>query len=81
MSAAYLVTTPNPAYNGKVLGIKFANGKAVVAEQTLSPKLGRTVEQVAISLRDDFGYTVTPLGETPVIPEAAELLADKKKGK
>ncbi|CAK0772585.1 hypothetical protein CCP3SC15_450008 [Gammaproteobacteria bacterium] len=57
----YLVKTPNNDFKGKVAGIEFARGQAVVEELTLDPALGRSVEETARMLKDDFGYLVTEI--------------------
>jgi hypothetical protein len=75
---AYLVTTPkNPTYEGKVFGIQFSNGRAVVSKETLSPHLGYTVEQVVQGMKD-FGYEVKPMA-AEVAPVRAEPVAEKPK--
>lgn len=70
--SSYLVTTPgNPGYSGKVYGIVFTNGRAYVSEQTIDKKLGWTVEQIAFSMKHDFGYEVLELAQPanlPIVP-------------
>lgn len=74
---SYLVKTPgNPDYSGKVFGIPFSSGRAIVSPETLNPKLGWTTEQIATSMKNDFGYDVLELAapaDKPLpIPESTE---------
>lgn len=66
----YLVTTPNnPQYSGKVCGVRFENGRALVSEYTISPNLGRSVDEIATQLQRDFGYDVQPIdGAVGTVP-------------
>ena len=69
--SAYLVTTPkNPAYEGKVFGIQFNSGRAVVSKETINRSLGYTVEEIVHAMQKDFGYEVTPIGTDPTPAEA-----------
>jgi hypothetical protein len=70
--SAYLVSTPkNPAFDGKVYGIQFSNGRAVVSKETLNPNLGYSLEQVIQGFQRDFKYEVQPIGvEAAAIPAA-----------
>ncbi len=57
--ASYIVKTPgNPQYSGRLFGVQFNNGKALVSKETIDPDLGYTVEQIAQSMKTDFGYDV-----------------------
>lgn len=69
---AYLVETKNPEYSGKVYGIQFGNGRAIVSKETLSPHLGWTLEQVVSAFESDFHYTVTRIGDEPKAEAVAE---------
>jgi hypothetical protein len=67
----YIVTTPkNPQYSGRVGGVLFQAGKAFVSEHTINPALGRSADEVAKMLKDDFGYDVQPVNYTPPVVEA-----------
>jgi len=67
----YLVTTPkNPQYSGKVCGVLFQGGRAFVSEHTINPALGRSADEVARILKEDFGYDVQPVNYTPPVVEA-----------
>lgn len=61
--AIYIVTTPNQDYSEKTFGIQFNKGRAVVDEETLSPHLGYTLEQVLQGFKNDFGYEVREIGK------------------
>ncbi len=75
----YIVTVPNPKFDGKTLGVQFNAGKALLAEQTLDPRLGLNVEQVAALLTVDFGYTVTTLeGQPYALPRVEPKIENKK---
>ena len=58
----YLVTVKNDDYDGKVYGVQFNRGKAIVSDEIIDPIIGLNAEQVAAKLRDDFGYEVKALG-------------------
>jgi len=57
--ADYVVETPNTAYSGKTLGVRFDNGVARVNEDTVPEALGRSPEEVAGLMAKEAGYTVT----------------------
>lgn len=67
--ASYLVSTPgNPNFSGKVYGITFTNGRAFVSDQTVDSRLGWSADQIAFSMKKDFGYDVVevaPSGSAP----------------
>lgn len=65
----YIVHAPTEEYNGKTLGIKFSAGIAYLSDLTVPEHLGRTLEEVALGLQRDWGYTVEPL-----TPEARAVL-------
>lgn len=84
--ASYLVRTPgNPDYAGKVFGIAFANGRAIVSDQTVDKRLGWSVAQIVHSMKNDFGYDVmelaAPAGEPYQVPEGYELIPKRKVNK
>jgi hypothetical protein len=54
---AYVVTTPNPNFNGITAHVAFTGGRALVYDQ-----------EIARRLRDDFHYAVTP-ELPPVTPQ------------
>lgn len=58
----YIVHTPNENFSGKVAGIQFNKGKAVVDNETLDESLGLDADQIAKMLEKDFGYTVEKSG-------------------
>ncbi len=59
----YLVKTiKNPNYRGKTLGVSFSKGMAYLSPQTIDPKLGHSIEEVARLMQRDFGYEVEPGG-------------------
>lgn len=70
----YLVTTPkNPGFSGKVYGVQFSDGRAIVSQETLNPLLGWNVDQIIHSFRTDFGYRVEAITfKTEPVPVAAE---------
>lgn len=83
---SYLVKVPNPKYSRTVLGVKFANGRAVLTDQTINKKYGRTVEEIAEAMQKEYGYEVTPLNDNAaqvatVAPEAAAIFEDTRKKK
>jgi hypothetical protein len=69
----YIVTTPkNPQYSGKVGGVLFQGGKAFVSEHTINPALGRSADEVAKMLKEDFGYDVQPVNYAPSVVDFTE---------
>lgn len=56
--ADYVVETPNAAYKGKTLGVRFEGGVARVNDDTVPEKLGRTADEVAAAMAQEYGYTV-----------------------
>ena len=54
----YIAKTPNPNYHGKVAGVRFYEGQALISEHTIDKLLGWSVEDVVKKLVDDFGYEV-----------------------
>lgn len=63
MSVRYLVTTPNPDFAERVMGVQFSKGRATVDEYSIDPSLGYGVEDIARRLEKDFGYAVEKIGE------------------
>lgn len=58
----YLITTPsNPDFDGKLFGLRFSHGRAVLTEDTLDPNLGHTVDGILKDLKDFPGYQVRTL--------------------
>lgn len=54
----YIAKTPNPSYHGKVAGVRFFDGKALISEHMIDKLLGWSVEDVVKKLVNDFGYEV-----------------------
>ena len=57
----YVVTVPNPEYQGKTFGVQFWKGRALIAPHTLDPIIGLGTEEIAIRMRNEFGYDVQPV--------------------
>lgn len=68
----YQIETPNTQYNGRVLGLRFEKGRAILSEYTLDKTLGNTLEDTARLFREDFGYKVTRLKTVKVVEEPVE---------
>jgi hypothetical protein len=62
-SKKYVATVINPNFNGKVAGVRFWDGKALVTEETIDKFLGRSLEEVIRMMEKDFGYEITELVE------------------
>ena len=56
----YIVKTPNPDYSGKVLGVTFSKGRALVSKHTIDEGLGWSVKELADMFKRDYAYTVEP---------------------
>lgn len=54
----YLATTSSEEYSGKMCGIQFKKGRAMVNEYTIDESLGRSVEETVRMLTKDFGVEV-----------------------
>lgn len=63
MANVFLVTVKNPDYNGKVYGIQFNKGKAVVSDEVVDKSIGLTAAEIAERMETEFGYTVKPMSE------------------
>jgi hypothetical protein len=64
MAKQYYAKAPQQGYQGVCYGVRFFDGVALIAEHTISPYLGRTVEEIADGMRNDFGYEVTAIAES-----------------
>jgi hypothetical protein len=67
MSVYYIARTPrNPEFAGKVYGIQFNAGKAIISKETITEHLGLTADEVAARMKADFDYEIEKIGsETP----------------
>jgi hypothetical protein len=63
MAKQFYAKAPQQGYGGQTFGVQFFDGVALIAEHTISPYLGRTVEEIADLMRKDFGYEVTEITE------------------
>lgn len=54
----YLATTLREDFAGKLCGVQFKGGRAVVDEYTIDETLGRDVEETVRMMTKDFGVTV-----------------------
>lgn len=92
--AEFTVETPNKAYSGKTLGVRFDNGVARVNEDTVPADLVRTPEEVAALMAKEAGYAVTdtqgarvfavpamPWKEEAITPDPSPKGEGKKAGK
>lgn len=52
----WLISSPNPGYNGVTYGIEFKNGRAFI------PATAPDAERTAIVLVNDFGYMAREMG-------------------
>ena len=82
----FICTTKNDQFNGKLCGLQFTNGRAVISSLTIDQKLGFSVEQVVQSLKKDFGHDVVEFMESEAEPQemmmgAADVAPAKKKGR
>lgn len=75
--ARYLVTTKSETYNGKTLGIKFQDGKAVVDEYTVPKNLGRKPDEVARLMKRDFGLEVQKIVGEQIVEEIEETAPEE----
>lgn len=57
----YRVIVPNQQFSEKVAGVLFQNGKAVIDIETIDAGLGRSPDEIARIMREDFGYSVQEL--------------------
>lgn len=58
----YQVITKVPDFSGRTLGVKFDMGNAYFDDVTIKrTELGRSAEQIAKQMEQDFGYTVLRL--------------------
>lgn len=58
----YRISTPlNPGYTGKVFGVMINNGSGRLDPSELDSKLGYTVADILLALRDMDGYEVQPI--------------------
>lgn len=67
MADRFMVTSKNGKYDGKTLGVKFNNGRAIVDEVSVDDKLGRDVETVADLMKRDHGYQVEPIAHSKMV--------------
>jgi len=79
--ARYLITVPKDTYNGKTLGVKFNDGKAVVDEYTVPKNLGRSVDEVARLMKRDFGFEVKRITAEQAVEEVEETVEEAEKEK
>jgi len=56
-ASGYLITTPNPLYNGSTSGVIFRNGSAFIAD-AIDDEGTTRIEAVIRDLVGDFGYTM-----------------------
>jgi hypothetical protein len=69
----FVARTPkNPEFNGKVYGIQFNAGQAIISKETVSPFLGLTADEIARRLKADFGYEIEQVGGATLPAEAGE---------
>jgi len=76
--ARYLVTAPKDTYDGKTLGVKFQDGKAVVDEYTVPKLLGRSPDEVARLMKRDFGFEVKKIVGEQTVEEVEEAAPEEK---
>lgn len=70
MGKTYLVTTFNLKYNGKVAGITFKEGQAILNEE-IAKTTNRTLDQL-LETFTHLGYSVTEQEVEPVVEEPKE---------
>ena len=56
----YIVTTDNPEFDGKIMGVPITHGRGLLNRQSIDPRLKRSFEQVLSELSLLPGYHVTP---------------------
>lgn len=59
----YLVETPNKEFEGRVCGVRFHAGRAIVDKTTIDPKVNSDVEEVAQEMKARFGLSIRRLNE------------------
>jgi hypothetical protein len=64
----YIVTVPNPKYNGKAAGVRFQDGRAVVDDLTIDKSLGHELPEV-ITIFKNLGYNIQEV-EEPTMAKA-----------
>lgn len=62
MNQRFLVRVPNEQFNERVMGVQFNKGQATIDQYSIDASLGYKVEEVAMRLKMDFGYTVESIG-------------------
>ena len=73
MSVYYIARTPrNPEFAGKVYGIQFNAGKAIISKETVSEHLGLTADEIAARMKADFDYEVEKIGSEIPATDPAE---------
>lgn len=71
----YLVTAVNSDYNGKLYGVMFNKGKAILNDAIVDPLLGLTADEVATRLREDFHCEVVELNAEKRVDEKRAVKA------
>lgn len=77
-ATSYLITTPNPKYAGKTLGIQFTEGRAVLHSAVLDKAICPSIEIAVKRFTLDFGYKAKPLDK---VPEEVEAKAEKQESR
>lgn len=70
MGKIYLIKTFNLKYNGKVAGITFKDGQAILSEE-IAKGTNRTVEEL-LETFTHLGYSITEQEAEPVVEEVKE---------
>ena len=58
----YLVHSKHPKFSGRLCGVRFKDGRAIVDEYTIDASLGWTVEEIVKQMQGEFQCTVAPIG-------------------
>ena len=77
----YLVTAPSKTYQGKVYGIRFNDGRAIIADEMLNPDIKLKPAEIVKRMKQEFGFTAVALDAKVVQAMKGEGSDEKPKGK
>ncbi len=63
----YLIVTVNPNYTGQAFGVQINRGIGILDATSVNHKLGWTMADIVVGLRDMGGYTITSLEGKDVV--------------
>lgn len=87
----FIVRTQNEAFDGKLAGVNFTQGKAIINQLTIDKSLAHTVDQVLVMMKDlghevfrydeESGEEVPMFKDQPAQEETSVEVTPKAKGK